>query len=235
MEVENGKWKMGWENFPFSTFHSKKLPILVFRSLYKAYGPQHWWPGETHDEIIIGAILTQNTSWTNVEKAIHNLKEKGLCALDKIAQADQDDLAELIKPSGYFNQKAKRLIYIANSLKPDDIRNADLPAARKILLGLTGIGPETADSILLYVYHKPIFVIDAYTKRLFTRLGVKLKDDKYGTFQEYFMKNLPEDTQLYNEYHALIVRHAKYFCKTKPDCERCCLSQIDNSELKIEG
>ena len=195
----------------------------IFETLFKNYGAQHWWPGETHDEIVIGAILTQNTNWKNVEKAIMNLKQNDLCALNKIAKADMFKLAELIKPSGYFNQKAKRLIYIAKNLNPFEIKKADLYTARKILLNLSGIGPETADSILLYVYQKPIFVIDTYTKRLFTRLGLKLKDDKYDTFQEYFMNNLPHDIQLFNEYHALIVLHAKHYCKTKPNCDNCCL------------
>ena len=195
--------------------------LHIYDSLLSAYGHQHWWPAESQDEMIIGAILTQNTSWTNVERAIVNLKKSKKCSLKSIAVTPVETIALLIKPSGYFNQKAERLIHLARSLDKDMIKRESLAEGRKILLGLKGIGPETADSILLYGFEKPIFVIDTYTKRIFTRLGLKLKDTKYQSFQDHFMSNLPHEVRLFNEYHALIVRHAKYFCQSKPKCEDC--------------
>jgi len=205
---------------PMPTYN---LPLTTYRSLFTAYGPQHWWPADTRDEMIIGAILTQNTQWSNVEKAIARLKELDLCTLEAIASTPDDYLAKNITPVGYFNVKATRLINVAKSIDIHLLESEPLAPARLHLLNITGIGPETADSILLYGFNKPIFVIDAYTKRLFTRLGVGLKDDKYATFQQYFMQNLPSDVQLYNEFHALIVVHCKDVCKARPVCERCIL------------
>ena len=143
---------------------------LIYEKLYSAYGPQFWWPAETFDEIIIGTILTQNTSWLNVEKAILNLKKAEFCNLDKIAKMEFQTLAELIKPSGYFNQKAKRLINLALTLDIENIKKADIWDARRELLSINGVGPETADSMLLYAFQKPIFVIDAYTIRVISRV-----------------------------------------------------------------
>ena len=203
--------------------------LEIYDVLLSAYGEQYWWPAETFDEIIIGTILTQNTSWTNVEKAIINLKNNNLCSLTQISTAAPDTLAELIKPSGYFNQKAKRLIIVTNQFDIKAVKKHDLWTARKKLLDINGIGPETADSILLYAFEKPIFVIDAYTKRVFTRLGVSLEKQTYDAFQEYFMSNLTHDVKLFNEYHALIVRHCKVSCKVKPDCEECCLKNMCSS------
>ena len=191
--------------------------------MHSTYGNQNWWPAETFDEIIIGAILTQNTNWTNVEKAIFNLKSQDLCSLDKISCMDAGALGELIRPSGYFNQKAKRLIGVARELDCEVIKNNELWDARKILLAINGIGPETADSILLYAFEKPIFVIDAYTIRVFSRLGLVFAKNSYDAYQEYFMNNLEHDVRLFNEYHALIVRHCKVSCMKKPSCDGCCL------------
>jgi len=195
----------------------------IYKILYNEYGKQNWWPAETFDEIIIGAILTQNTNWLNVEKAIKNIKDRDLCTLENIATIEGDSLATLIRPSGYFNQKAKRLIEASNRLDVELIKAQDLWSARKSLLSINGIGPETADSILLYAFEKPIFVIDAYTMRVFTRLGVVLYKYNYDSFQKYFMNNLVNDVRLFNEYHALIVRHCKISCMKKPLCDKCCL------------
>jgi endonuclease-3 related protein len=198
--------------------------MSIYKSLFQAYGEQHWWPAETFDEIIVGTILTQNTSWTNVERAIANLKRARLCHLDKIAKSSPEKIAELIKPSGYFNQKSKRLILVANEILAMNIQDDELYTARAKLLSVNGIGPETADSILLYAYNKPIFVIDAYTRRVFSRIDVGLEDYTYESLQGLFMNNLKHDSQLFNEYHALIVRHCKISCKKRPECEACCLS-----------
>ncbi|MCL2064550.1 MAG: endonuclease [Candidatus Cloacimonetes bacterium] len=206
--------------------YQKNNLLEIYNRLYRAYGPQNWWPGETQDEIIIGAILTQNTNWLNVEKAISNLKKNNLCSLDKISKMNPEYIAELIKPSGYFNQKSIRLTNIAKGLDKNEIQNKALFDSRKILLDMKGIGPETADSILLYAFEKGIFVIDAYTIRIFSRIGLTLKDKKYDTYQNFFMENLEHDVKFFNEYHGLIVRHCKISCKKIPNCEFCCLSEI---------
>ncbi len=193
----------------------------VYEILYHEYGPQHWWPCSTKNnfEIIIGAILTQNTSWNNVEKAINNLKKENMISADKISKADKNKLAELIKPSGYYNQKTERLKATAKFFK----ENKNI--TRDSLLSIKGIGPETADSIILYAFNKPYFVIDAYTKRIFKRLGIKETED-YSTLQTMFTDALEKNHILFNEYHALIVRLAKEKCKKNPDCEECPLNKI---------
>lgn len=204
----------------------------VFEKLYNAYGPQHWWPGETPFEVIVGAILTQNTNWTNVEKAIANLKEKGNFTPDGLKGIETTDLARLIRPSGYFNIKAKRLkefiSFLCNEFEGglDRMFSLDLKKIRHKLLEINGIGPETADSILLYAGNYPIFVVDAYTKRIFSRLGLLHEEHTYHQVQEFFMENLEADTELFNEYHALIVRHAKEFCRKKPLCRECPLLDL---------
>jgi endonuclease-3 related protein len=205
----------------------KTINLLnVYNILLQHFGKQNWWPANTIDETIIGAILTQNTNWKNVEKAISNLKKNNLCSLDKIKNISKEFLADLIRSSGYYNQKAERLINFSKNITLSKLMKKDLLETRKILLSQNGIGPETADSILLYAFKKPIFVIDTYTIRIFTRLGLKLKDNKYHTFQDFFMKNLPNEEPLFNEYHALIVLLAKDFCKKKNQCLHCCLETI---------
>jgi len=200
--------------------------------MFEAYGPQHWWPGDSPFEIIMGAILTQNTNWTNVEKAISNLKEAGLLNPRGLNHIDKDQLAELIRPSGYFNIKAKRLkafmAFLFRHFKGDldAMFSLNLTEIRKALLEVKGIGPETADSILLYAGNYPAFVVDAYTKRIFSRLAILHEEHTYHQIQDYFMAHLEEDVQLYNEYHALIVRHGKEHCKTKPLCKECPLLDI---------
>lgn len=189
----------------------------IYDKLFQAFGPQHWWPYTDEKnkrlEISLGAILTQNTNWQNVEKALGNLKAQKFLSLKKLEDVDLKKLGFLIKPSGYYNQKAKKIKAFIKFLKSKkEITRADL-------LSVWGVGPETADSILLYAYGQPVFVIDAYTKRVMNRLG--FKEETYDGLQRLFMQGLPEDAQLYNEYHALLVRLGKDFCKTKPVCEGC--------------
>lgn len=198
--------------------------IRIFDILLSEYGKQYWWPADTTDEMMIGAILTQNTSWTNVEKAIKNLKEKELCSLVKLSNSVVSIISELIKPSGYYNVKAKRLINFAKKLNIQELIDSDLLTARKILLSINGIGPETADSILLYAFQKEVFVIDAYTIRLFKRFGLVLNKYTYDELQHYIMTNLPAIVSMFNEYHALIVKHCKVSCKVRPECDNCCLN-----------
>jgi len=199
----------------------------VFDLLFKACGPQHWWPGDTPFEVIVGAILTQNTNWTNVEKAIVNLKREDCLNPGRLHAIKEEDLAELIRPSGYFNIKAKRLKsftgFLFDSFNGDLDAMFALPLARlrHKLLSVNGIGPETADSILLYAGRYPVFVVDAYTRRIFSRLGLLNEEHTYHQVQAFFQDHLDEDERLFNEYHALIVRHAKEHCRTKPLCEGC--------------
>ena len=204
--------------------------LLVYKQLLSKFGPQGWWPltikgnhskhhvgkpkTTNHQfEIIIGAILTQNTNWKNVEKALYSLSKNNLIDVNKIKKIKKEKLAELIKSAGYYNQKAERLILISEFISKNP------SPTREQLLNVKGIGPETADSILLYAYNKPFFVIDAYTKRIFQRLGHKA--DNYEEWQKLFTNNLPKDTQLFNEYHALLVELGKNHCKNKPVCNKC--------------
>ena len=211
----------------------KKYLMEIYDLLYNAFGPQRWWPGETPFEITVGAILTQNTNWGNVEKAINNLKkQKSLNAKTLHNMADKK-LALLIKPAGYYNIKTKRLKnfldFFTNHYKGsiEKMKTEDKEALREKLLNINGIGPETADSILLYALEKPIFVIDAYTKRVLKRHNVVSEKADYYELQEIFHKNLPQDTTLFNEFHALFVKLGKDFCRTKPRCEACPLRGIE--------
>lgn len=211
------------KNEPLSTSLKK-----TYKKLFTAFGHQHWWPGDTPFEVIVGAILTQNTAWTNVEKAIHNLRKAKLLNPKRLHNLSQAELAQHIRPAGYFNIKAKRLKYFLNYLFDDYGGNLKkmfkkrTDALRRELLQVNGIGPETADSILLYAGNHPIFVIDAYTKRIFSRHGIIPADADYHDVQELFMRNLPHDVKLFNEYHALIVKTGKDFCRTKkPLCSKC--------------
>lgn len=204
--------------------------IKIFDILYSIYGPQFWWPGESQFEIIIGAILTQNTSWQNVARAITNLKEKNLLNPKALFNADPYYIRELIKPSGFFNVKYRRIRSFLEYLDNYGMDLNKLSALctydlRSELLNINGIGPETADSILLYAFERPIFVIDSYTRRLFSRLGYAwIKEASYDKIQAFFMDNLPSDIKLYNEYHALIVHHCKLLCKKQPLCSRCSIN-----------
>ncbi|HNX00148.1 MAG TPA: endonuclease III domain-containing protein, partial [Candidatus Cloacimonadota bacterium] len=205
-----------------SAYPCHNLPFTIqeiYSQLFERYGTQHWWPGESHDEIIIGAILTQNTNWSNVSKAISNLKKANACDLKSCAEMDTELLEELIKPSGFFRIKAKRLQQASIEILKLSEKKHTLHEFRKELLSIHGIGPETADSILLYAFELPVFVIDAYTKRIFSRMGKTTEKSTYHEIQEIFHHSLPLDIALFNEYHALIVRHAKEVCRKKPDCE----------------
>jgi len=204
----------------------------IYDRLYAAYGPQHWWPGDSAFEIIAGAILTQSASWANVELALANVKAAGALSPQGIAALAEAELARLIRPSGYFNAKARKLkAFVAllyERFGGDLNRMLQTPTSklRPALLATHGIGPETADSILLYAANRPVFVIDAYTRRTFSRLGIVPERDSYDGWQALFMERLPAEVALFNEYHALIVRHAKDVCRKQPLCDRCPLLEI---------
>jgi endonuclease III related protein len=201
--------------------------LEIYRRLYASYGPQHWWPGETPLEVIVGAILTQSAAWANVEKAIANLKAAGALSPDSLARLNEGELARLVYPAGYFNAKARKLkAFVALLFQRFDGELERLLAApvdelRPLLLATHGIGPETADSILLYAAGRPVFVIDAYTRRLFSRLGMTPGRDSYDSWRALFMENLEADAGLFNEYHALMVRHGKAVCRRQPRCGVC--------------
>lgn len=202
--------------------------MAVYDRLYRHFGPRHWWPGDTPFEIAIGAILTQSVSWSNVEKAIGALKERDALDPASILSMDVDLLASLIRPTLYFNMKARKLQAFCRHLldmyggEMGAMRARPLPELREELLGLYGIGPETADSILLYALAKPVFVVDAYTRRIFARMGMAPSDIGYGALQAFFTGRLPRDASLFNEYHALIVTLGKECCTAKnPRCGEC--------------
>ena len=205
----------------------------IYRKLLRAFGPQHWWPGETPFEVIVGAILAQNTAWTNAATAIQNLKREHLLSPSALEQVPIGRLAGLIRSSGYFNQKARRLksfvLYLRDSYHGDlkKMQRVPLTRLRNELLAISGIGPETADSILLYAFGKPVFVVDAYTRRVLARHSLIDWGAGYQEIQQLFMERLPRKRTLLNEYHALIVALAKGFCqKTKPKCHLCPLRKV---------
>jgi endonuclease-3 related protein len=199
----------------------------IYHALYTCYGPQYWWPGDSPFEIMVGAVLTQNTAWSNVERAIANLKAAGLLELSALLQTPEPALAQQIRPAGYFNVKARRLLGLCRFLaEHQELAGLDDHELRERLLAVHGIGPETADDILLYAFERPVFVIDAYTRRLFARLGLVEAQAGYETLRRAFEQALGPDVQLYNEYHALIVRHAKEVCRPKPACGSCCLAVL---------
>lgn len=207
----------------------------VHELLLKAFGPQHWWPGETTFEIILGAILTQNTSWANVEKAIANLKAAGCLEPDKLHALDAEAIEKLIRPAGYFRLKTKRL---RNFMKwfldeyggdLDAMASVETRRLREELLSVSGIGPETADSILLYALNRPVFVVDTYTARVAVRHGLIEPDIDYEQLQYLFESNLEPNAPLFNEYHALLVRIGKDFCKPKPKCAGCPLEALPHT------
>lgn len=208
---------------------SKTSALLrIYDRLYAFYGPQGWWPAKTRWEVIIGAILTQNTAWANVEKAVKNLRRaRKLSSPGAIHVLEKSRLARLIRPAGYYNIKAHRLKNFTSFLfsryggRLTGLSRRKTRDLREELLSINGVGPETCDSILLYALKRPLFVIDAYTERVFSRHGLVEPGADYHEIQKIFMDNLPADHRLYNEYHALIVRLAKDFCRTKPRCSSC--------------
>jgi endonuclease-3 related protein len=204
----------------------------VYRCLWECYGPQHWWPGDDTFEMIVGAILTQNTAWVNVEKALSNLREAGFLSPSALRRLPTEEIARLIRPSGYYNAKTQKLKDLVQHLGEkhgdslDRLFSPDIDELRRELLSIYGIGEETADSIILYGARKPAFVIDAYTKRILGRLGLAPKNQSYSAYQSLFMENLAHEVKLFNEYHALLVRHGKTVCLKTPLCPRCCLKDM---------
>lgn len=212
--------------------YRKKINI-IYKILYNILGPQHWWPGETPFEIAIGAILTQHTNWSNVKKAIDNLKKHNLLNPFELHKLSETMLSKLIKSSGYYRIKAKRLKsfidFLINEYDGEilNMKKEETLILRKKLLSIHGIGKETADSILLYAVEKPIFVIDAYTKRILMRHNISIGNNSYDDYQVLFHKSLKKDLKVFNEYHALLVKIGKTFCKThKPLCNKCPLENI---------
>ena len=210
--------------------------LEIYNKLRAHFGRQYWWPAETPFEVIVGAILTQQTAWKNVEKAICSLKKLNLMTPEAIAASDLETLEKAVYTSGFYRQKALRLKKLSEYLVKNyngslgKFFSMDMMEVRKELLGLDGVGFETADSILLYAGGKKIFVIDAYTKRMCTCLKL-CSCNSYENLRHFFENNLPEDIELYKEYHALIVELGKNYCKTKPDCEKCPLKLNGNPKI----
>lgn len=207
----------------------------IYELLFGRFGPQHWWPGETQFEIIVGAILTQNTNWTNVEKAISNLKTKDILSPEGLRRMDVVQLAEVVRPAGYYRVKAKRLksfidwlfeTYDGSLSRLEEVSTEQLRAE---LLTVKGVGPETADSILLYAFARAVFVVDAYTARIASRHQLIEPGADYEQLRELFEAHMPQDVQLFNEYHALLVRLGKEFCRPRPKCEGCPLERLPHS------
>lgn len=208
--------------------------ITVYELLLEHFGPQSWWPGDSPFEVIVGAVLTQNTNWLNVSKAIDNLREANLLDYHTLQQLSVDEIAVYIRPSGYYNLKAKRLKNLMNMIAEIYDGELDLflgdshDVCRENLLSVKGVGPETADSILLYACEHPAFVIDAYTHRVFSRHQLVDEETDYESMQDLFLSNLVEDVELFNEYHALIVKTASTYCKkNNPKCESCPLQGVN--------
>lgn len=208
-----------------------QLLFKFYTTLYKTYGSQKWWPADTTLEIVIGAILTQNTSWTNVEKAISNLKKHNALNLTTLHKIQTTRLAGLIKPSGFFNQKAKTIknfitfLYTQYNGKLENLFKEDGIILRNKLLQINGIGKETADSIILYAAKKPIFIVDKYTRRILYRHNIIDSENiEYDTLRKFIEKNIPEKVNLYNEFHALLVKVGKELCRKEPKCKMCPLN-----------
>ncbi|MBY6271226.1 MAG: endonuclease [Bacillaceae bacterium] len=201
---------------------------LIYRKLYGHYGPQNWWPADTPFEMMIGAILVQNTSWRNVEKAINRLKP--FLEPRKLDDLPEEKIAELIRPSGYYNIKARRIRSFLSWFKTyaydlDRIKEREKAALREELLNVKGIGPETADAILVYAFEKPVFIVDAYARRIFHRIGYDMPAS-YDRFQRQVEAQFPPDAKIFNEFHALLVEHGKTHCRTVPLCGGCPLADI---------
>lgn len=208
------------------------LIVDMYERLLGAYGPQHWWPAETPFEVIVGAILTQSTSWANVARAIANLKARDLMHYSGLRSLSETELAELIRPSGYFRAKARKLkafLFVLEREYAGDLEHMfalPTPALRERLLAIYGVGPETADSIALYAAGRPTFVVDAYTRRICVRLGLAEEVIGYEALRALFEAALPSDPALFNEYHALLVRHGKYVCRRRPLCPGCVVQDM---------
>ncbi len=213
---------------------SEKL-LEIYQILYDEFGPQNWWPGETQIEIAVGAILTQNTSWSNVKKAITNLQNADCLTAQKLYELPNERVAELIRPAGYYNIKTKRLKNFINwfvneysgDFKLLEVVNTN--RLREELLSINGVGRETADSILLYALERPVFVIDAYTARITQRHHLSDQEADYKQLKDLFESNLPQEVPLYNEFHALIVRTGYLYCKPKPKCDQCPMNKLPHT------
>jgi len=214
-----------------------QILLNIYHRLMAQYGPQHWWPAQEPFEVIVGAILTQCAAWINVEKAIANLKLARALSPEALRQLPHSEIARLIYPCGYYNAKARKLKAFAHWLGEqyhDNLEKlfaSDIDHLRHQLLAIYGIGEETADSIILYAANKPTFVIDAYTRRIISRLGLAPDSNSYAAYQTLFMANLPADTRLFNEYHALLVHLAKNVCQPHPLCQQCCLNVSDTTGI----
>ena len=216
-----------------------KSLMAVYNKLFTAYGSQHWWPGDTPFEIMVGAVLTQNTAWTNVEKAIANLVRHDRLSAAGIIATRKDHLANWLRPSGYFNIKAARLKnfcrWYVEAGGFTALSQVDTDTLRDALLSVNGVGPETADDMLLYAFERPVFVIDAYTRRLFSRLGFIAGDEAYEDIRLAVEDKLGPEVGLYNEFHALIVIHAKAVCRVRPRCGDCLLRRRCPTGRKWQG
>ena len=207
--------------------------MTIYSLLFTAYGPQNWWPAESRFEMMIGAILTQNTSWNNVEKAIRNLKRRDLLSVEALSDISVPTLAEHIRPAGYFNIKAKRLknliVFIQEKYDGDlsELFSGSTETIRMALLSVRGIGLETADSMILYGAGRPLFVVDTYTHRILSRHNLIGEEAGYYELQTVFMENLPHDAELFKEFHALIVKTGKDYCRKKPLCPDCPLEHVN--------
>ena len=212
--------------------HPGKILRGIYAKLLARYGSQHWWPADEPWEVMIGTVLTQQATWINAERAIANLKAAGVISSSALRRLPAAELARLIRPSVYHNAKTKKLKALALWLKEhyrdnlDELFNHDINTLRRQLLAVYGVGEETADSIILYAAGKPIFVIDAYTRRIVNRLGFAPAENSYRAYQSLFMTNLPPETGLFNEYHALLVRLGKEVCRPRPRCGECALIEI---------
>jgi len=199
--------------------------MTVYQRLLKTYGDQSWWPADSSFEVMVGAVLTQNTAWVNVEQAITNLRRSDSLTLESILALSDEALAQLIRPSGYFNIKAKRLknlcMWIAENGGESKLAAVDTGTLRSSLLQVNGVGPETADDILLYAFARPVFVIDTYTRRLFSKLCLIQGSEPYEDLRRLFEAELDADVGLFNQYHALIIRHAREKCQLTEDCRHC--------------
>lgn len=200
--------------------------IKLYHRLYESYGPQHWWPADSEFEVMVGAILTQNTAWTNVEKALAQLRADGRLQLSSMLLLKPDRLAALIRPSGYYNVKATRLLNLCRWLDEsggiNELQQRNTIDIRRSLLQVNGVGPETADDILLYALHRPVFVIDNYTRRLLAKLSIICGDESYEELRSIMESSLPGNVELFKEYHALIVHHAKQKCENVSGVEQSC-------------
>jgi endonuclease-3 related protein len=209
-------------------FDKKTILLDLYSRLYKAFGPRDWWPGDTTFEVVVGAILTQNTAWRNVRKAISNLKSRSLLSPQALYHVPVQDLATVIRPAGYYNIKARRLKHFVRFLFQESAGDLgrllakDIDTLRGKLLSINGIGPETADSILLYAGGKPTFVVDAYTRRILFRHNLIPEETSYDEVRDFFMDCLEPDASMFNEYHALLVHVGHTFClKKNPKCSGC--------------